>query len=823
MHDLRGPSLIGRRGRSARLFVELRFLWMGLAFVWALNAELAAAELDWRLDLVDAHGDVGESPALVLDPDGYARIAYYDRDSRDVRMASWDGVMWWYETVAEDVLISSAPLGANPAIALACDPGDGYQVLYEVSLSDRHIMRHAVGNLYGLWAISQVDVSVDGPHGRSMNPSIVVDDNHVTHVLYSRPKSSPTHLFPDENRLIYGRLVGSLWQLEGISGTAGGRSNDYGGPSLAVDASGKAHVSYDIPESGGAFSLRYARRDGLNNWFMNRVDPLDSAAPIRCALALDYTGQPRIAYGFTTTVGQVELRYAAWNGSTWQIETVTKGSVEGYYMALVIDQVNEAHIAYVADGLTLAYAHRATQRWQIHTFDNGDNGDAVRPLAQRPSLALDLVRRPQVAFYGGWSRDGRSTVYKRWANLYLLRFSEKWQVRTVDNRGKAEYSSIAIDMMGSPHISYSLSDPLDISTTGPPYGLCYAVRDHGEWRTATVAPTESLGRGWYSSISVPSIVYIASAPRIASYRPDTGDLEFSFTSDGITWTTEIVRDPLKDDSADDVGCYSSLVAFLPVNHIAYWDNTNFRVKYARKDSEGWHVTSITDAPPLDRASGATVIGVGRPFDTGVAITYYDAVRSDVRLARFREAQEPIQWTDTLLVGGSEMQVGLYDFGYSEAGGSALAWHDRTNNQIVFAPTRNTGTTWTAVVASGISDVTDIAVSKQGHRGDSVVFFAEYPFPLRAGMRSWGSDTWTVDIIDPGGPIMSQPKTLWGDRWSAIKPPGQGNYGWPSLRRVWRSRTTPCSLANVLVGHIRFSLTTIVERRELRRGDNRLPC
>lgn len=36
------------------------------------------------------------------------------------------------------------------------------------------------------------------------------------------------------------------------------------------------------------------------------------------------------------------------------------------------------------------------------------------------------------------------------------------------------------------------------------------------------------------------------------------------------------------------------------------------------------------------------------------------------------------------------------------------------------------------------------------RGDFMIVIAEYPFPLKAAVKRFGSDTWTVDAVDPGG-------------------------------------------------------------------------
>jgi hypothetical protein len=140
----------------------------------------------------------------------------------------------------------------------------------------------------------------------------------------------------------------------------------------------------------------------------------------------------------------------------------------------------------------------------------------------------------------------------------------------VDAAGRVgEFSSIALDASGNPHISY-----LDFVAEGN-RNLKYATRLPGGWKVDTVDAEGDVG--WFSSIAVDA----EGQPHIAYYDFDNGlgggKLKYARRSPTGTWSTETV------DSNGDVGAYTSIALDSSGRpHISYYDFTSGNLKYARR-------------------------------------------------------------------------------------------------------------------------------------------------------------------------------------------------------------------------------------------------
>jgi hypothetical protein len=83
------------------------------------------------------------------------------------------------------------------------------------------------------------------------------------------------------------------------------------------------------------------------------------------SLALDGSGQPHISYH---DLSNRDLKYAAWDGSSWQIETVDRVGDVGFHTSLALDGSGQPHISYRdTSNLDLKYAS---------IFPDGD-GDGI--------------------------------------------------------------------------------------------------------------------------------------------------------------------------------------------------------------------------------------------------------------------------------------------------------------------------------------------------------------------------------------------------------------------------------------------------------------
>ena len=104
--------------------------------------------------------------------------------------------------------------------------------------------------------------------------------------------------------------------------------------SLALNSSGYPRISYSDETS---HTLKYAAWNGAS-WDIQTVDSVFVGGT---SLALDSSGNPRIGYYDYQNGG---LKYTEWNGVSWNTRTVASGRVE--YPSLAIDTSDHSHIGY---------------------------------------------------------------------------------------------------------------------------------------------------------------------------------------------------------------------------------------------------------------------------------------------------------------------------------------------------------------------------------------------------------------------------------------------------------------------------------------------
>jgi hypothetical protein len=153
------------------------------------------------------------------------------------------------------------------------------------------------------------------------------------------------------------------------------------------------------------------------------------------SIAVDSSGNPHIGYA-----SGEDLNYASWTGSNWNIQTIDSGDDKCREICLVLDSAENPHISYYdSTNKLLKYAVWVGSEWQIQSLDLGSDYES--------SLALDSKGNPHISYY---NESSGNLMYTSWNG-------SNWIIQTVDQNARAHsgISSIAVDSVGTPSISYS--------------------------------------------------------------------------------------------------------------------------------------------------------------------------------------------------------------------------------------------------------------------------------------------------------------------------------------------------------------------------------
>ena len=274
---------------------------------------------------------------------------------------------------------------------------------------------------------------------------------------------------------------------------------------LVLDAASHPHVSYPI-----AHLVRYAHYDG-SGWQTETVHLGEGGT----SLALDSTGLPAVSYLQHASVGYGAdgLEYAHYDGTIWQIETVDSERIWNYAeTALALDTRDQPHISYNTD-YDLRYAHYSGTAWITETV--GSRG-------RYSSLALDSASLPHITYCRS-PVDCKELVYAR-SN------GTTWITETIDDGGYG--TSLALDASNFPHISHG------------GYELKYAYYNGTKWITETVDSQLT----YHTSLALdhagqPHIVYNArDSLKYAYYDGATWQIETILSSTSEIWGNSIALD-----------------------------------------------------------------------------------------------------------------------------------------------------------------------------------------------------------------------------------------------------------------------------------------
>jgi hypothetical protein len=467
-------------------------------------------------------------------------------------------------------------------------------------------------------------ISQDGSH----TPSLALDKNGGLHLAWASPL-----LYVYHTHYISSKDGGDTFGQE-VMLNDGGASVSVSAPLTAIAAGtdGTVYVAFRTNSPRDGTVLHYDRaKNGAFGRDVTLAGDKGSPAPSQPAMTSDSRGRVFLAWGENVAgTFQVYLARAEAGGefspkgkvvggptgiasAGGETKTTPVPEVSNYArpgsVSLALDSTGRPYISF-STGL-LQLAHWDGDAWRVETVDV----DYESRSGEYSSLALNAAGQPHIAY----SDDSNHKLkYARWDGSV-------WRIEIVDNIDGAtgQYSggllAMALDRNGYPHISYYSTD------------LKYAYKDAVGWHIRIIDSGGMVGR--FSSIGVDRNGY----PHIAYFIEYLGsspfyDLKYAH-QDASGWYTETV------DSEGDAGLYTSLALDASGHpHISYY--ADCRLKYAHWDGSAWHIEPIDVAgscgyAPLIVDTSLALDNAGQPH-----ISYYRPIdwnQGDLKYARKDEA------------------------------------------------------------------------------------------------------------------------------------------------------------------------------------------
>lgn len=248
--------------------------------------------------------------------------------------------------------------------------------------------------------------------------------------------------------------------------------------------------------------------------------------------------------------------------------------------------------AFIAPDTVPYRAFAQTQSWNIETVDS--DGD----VGQYTSLALDNNGRPHISYMFKHDSSLSDLKYARWTG-------DSWQIQTVDTGSVGAYSSLALDVNGLPHIGYVGN------------GLRYAHFDGATWITDTVRSSNC----YYISLELDG----SGRPHISCSGGLTNFSLIYAYFNGSQWSIQTVESGLGL-----FGGHSSLALDATGRpHISYWDFGDDRdLKYARFSGTSWIIERVDTVGDVGWSPSLALDAAGHPHiayasSVGLKYAYYD--------------------------------------------------------------------------------------------------------------------------------------------------------------------------------------------------------
>ncbi|MCZ6690189.1 MAG: hypothetical protein O7H41_11335 [Planctomycetota bacterium] len=280
----------------------------------------------------------------------------------------------------------------------------------------------------------------------SWSIEIVDDGVFLTSLAYDPTDGYPSIAYTRGSNAMFAEWDGTAWTTE--VAVSGGGAQD-----LAYSSSGIPGITY---LSGGRKpKLKFAERVG-GSWVVETV--ANGLSNTWLSLAYDGNGDPAVAFGTSDS-----LRFGHRVGGDWTIQEIEIGAEQNKYPSLAYDSLGNPAIAYrfvPGDGTeALKYASWNGASWDIEVIESS----ASEQMGSDADLAFDpMTGFPSIIHTAGPAADICNPRELRFASWN----GEIWNLDVIEfsSDGCIKSPSLAYDSLGTPHVSYSYPLPGDCSS-----------------------------------------------------------------------------------------------------------------------------------------------------------------------------------------------------------------------------------------------------------------------------------------------------------------------------------------------------------------------
>lgn len=333
---LAGPSTSLEVDGLGRLHLSYRDATNGDLRYATCEAACTVAD-NWTSVAVDQVEDVGLYSSLVIDPAGALHITYYAVTANDLKYAACAADC---TTAANWTAIAVDQTGSVGWWGSLAVDGSGrlHAAYYDLT---NGVLKYAGCTAACTTPANWTTVPVDVTGGGGYTASIAVDGTGRLHVGY--------HSF-DNVELRYATCgaactTAANWTAIGVSGPVGGQY-----ASLAVDGDGAVHMTYLHGPDGDLVytTCTAAQCTSGANW---TTVPVDQGGEVGTysSLAVDGSGRLHVSYldGTNDDLKYATCAAACTTAASWQAATVDQAGMVGALSSLAVDGLGRLHVSYL--------------------------------------------------------------------------------------------------------------------------------------------------------------------------------------------------------------------------------------------------------------------------------------------------------------------------------------------------------------------------------------------------------------------------------------------------------------------------------------------